>query len=369
MTLFGVALRNLSGWQPRNLGALAGITIAVASFVALVGLARGVEHSLLSTLVDRGTDLMVTEAGALDLVSSIVPDARAEDIDEIEGVTRTAPELSRLTSLDDGRSVGVVGWPVGSFPWESLTVVEGRLPAGPDRREVAVGEALAERAGFAMGDEVWLFQTRFEITGVVTAPTVLARSLAYVPLTQAQALTFRDGQATVINVRTDPDRPDEVAGRIRERFPDLAVERAETLASDFMFARIAAVLAYAISTVALVSAGLVIFTAMSTAVAARRGEIAILSAIGWARWRIVSALLIEGTVIAMVAGVAGAAAGVLAAEAVAARPDISGFVAPRIGAALLAQGVGLSLAVGIVGSLLPALSVTRRPPAEVLRGK
>ena len=106
------ALRNLAYWQPRNIGALLGIMIAIASLVALIGLARGVQETLLNALETRGTDVLVTETGALDLISSIVPEELAADIAATPGVIAVAPELTRLTSLDDGRSVAVSSWPL-----------------------------------------------------------------------------------------------------------------------------------------------------------------------------------------------------------------------------------------------------------------
>lgn len=369
MSLVRFALRNLTTWHPRTFGALAGITIAVASFVALVSLARGVEETLASSVTTRGTDAVVTEAGALDLISSIVPDRLAGEIAGLPGVAETAPELTRLTSLEDGRSVVVVSWPVGSFPWRSLEVVAGRLPDQGEPRVVAVGEGLADRAGFAVGDTLTVFHDDFQITGVVTGPSVLARTLVYAPLPDVQELTFREGQATSINLDLEPGDPGGTVAALRKAHPDMTVEETEQMAENYLFGRIANVLALTISTVAMISAVLVIFTTMSTAVNARRGEIAILSAIGWPRWRVVWALLIEGAVLASVSGLIGIAAGVTIAKLVAAQPEIEGFVAPVFSMGLLVQAFLLSLAVGWIGTIVPALRATARAPAEILRSR
>lgn len=369
MTVVVVAFRNLAAWHPRNLGALAGIMIAVASFVALVSLARGVEDTLLSALETRGTDVVITEAGALDLMSSIIPDSLAAEVSAIPGVAGAAPEITRLTTLNDGRSIAVVAWPPGTFPWESLDVTAGRLPQAGDTQVVVLGEGLADRTGLSVDDTLQIFFSEFEVVGIVTAPAVLTRNLAYVPLADVQALTFREGQATSINVRLEADGREQTLTSLRARFPDLSVEETQVLADNYLFGRIAAALALTISTAALASAALVIFNTMSTAVNARRGEIAILSAIGWARRRIITMLLIEGVVIAVAAGLAGAFLGVIAAHLVAARPAIEGFVAPVIGLPLLLEAFVLSVAVGLVGSLVPAVRAASRPPAEVLRGR
>lgn len=368
MKLFYIALRNLAFWQPRNVGALAGIVIAIASFVALVGLARGVQDTLLNALEIRGTDVLITEAGALDLISSIVPDTLVSDAEALPGVVAAAAELTRLTTLEDGRSVVVVAWPLASYPWQGMTLASGRLPLDTDRHVVVLGEGLAQRMNIAVGDTISLFHEVFEIVGTVTSSALLARSAAYVALGDVQALTFRQGQATSINIQTKPDQTEQTIAALRERFPDLSVETTQKLGDNYLFGRLANVLALAISTVALVSSVLVIFNTMSTAVNARRGEIAILSAVGWTRWHIVAMLLIEGSAIALIAGLAGILAGVLLAHGVAAHPQIVGFIEPVIDAGLLFKAIGVSLGVGLFGAFVPAVRAVRRPPAEILRG-
>lgn len=89
MTLSGLAWRNLAGRPMRSLGTIIGVALAVASFVALVGLARGVSASLDSAWNTRGTDVVITEAGAADLVSSIVPEALEAEAAAVPGVGRS----------------------------------------------------------------------------------------------------------------------------------------------------------------------------------------------------------------------------------------------------------------------------------------
>lgn len=369
MSLAIFALRNLATWHWRNVGALAGITIAVASFVALVGLARGVAEGLLSALEARGTDAVITESGALDLMSSIVPDGLGAEIAVFPGIEAAAAELSRLTSMEDGRSVLVAAWPLGSFPWDSLTVVSGRLPDPGQTRVAVLGEGLASRTGLAVGDRFWLFHDTFEIVGIVTTPAFLTRNLVYVPLPDAQALTFRDGQATSIHLKLTRGSEEQALANLRSRFPDFTVDETKVLADNYLVGRIAETLGLTVSTVALASAVLFIFNTMATAMNARRGEIAILSAIGWARWRIVTALLLEGAIIALAAGLIGIAVGILVAHLVASRPGIEGFVAPVLGSRLFLQAFAISMLIGLLGSVVPVFRVVSRPPTEVLRGR
>ncbi|MCP4383164.1 MAG: ABC transporter permease [Hyphomicrobiales bacterium] len=373
MTLVSLAWRNLGTNKLRTFATVVGIVLAVASFVALVGLARGVEATLRASLEVRGTDVIVTESGAVDPMSSVVSDRLAEAIAQEPGVAAASVELTRMTSLESGASVIVVSWPMDAFPWQTLEIHDGRLPVPTDERPALIGGSLAERLGLAVGDEIVLFQTAFPIVGTIESTSVLTRNLAFIPLADAQELTFREGQATSVNVWLDPSATKQgketTIAALRRDFHGYAIETTEKFAADYTFARFADVLSLSISTVALISAIFAILNTMSMSVNEKRGEIAIMSAIGWTRRRIILLILLEGTILSLAAGLLGIVVGVAVAYSVALSPTIAGFIAPEIRPGLLIQAAAITLAIGLIGSLIPAARTAAMAPAEVLRGR
>lgn len=373
MNLFTLSGRNLRAQKVRTLATFAGVMLAVASFVALIGLARGVERTLRSSLELRGTDVVVTEAGAIDLMSSIVSADLSDRIARSPGVEAAVPELTRMTSLENGASAIVTAWPEGGFPWSTLDLIAGKLPNAGGQPAAAIGESMAARHGLAIGDRISLFQTDFNVVGIIGSRSVLTRNLVLVTLDDAQRLTYREGQATSINVRLDADASAEekqqIVQALEESFAAFSVESTEQLASGYTFARIADALSASISLVAFASAVLAIFNTMSMAVNERRGEIAIMSAVGWPRSRIVSCIVIEGVMLTVAAGIFGCLAGVLAARTISVSGSIAGFIDPEISLSLLVQAALISLVIGLIGSLVPALRTVRLSPADILRGK
>jgi len=103
----------------------------------------------------------------------------------------------------------------------------------------------------------------------------------------------------------------------------------------------------------------------------RQHELAIRSAIGASRWRIVRQLLVEATVISFT----GAALGVAASYWLAKLPMVlspDSFPAEsviRINASILAFSVALALLCGILFGLVPALRLSRRDSARALPGR
>ena len=104
---------------------------------------------------------------------------------------------------------------------------------------------------------------------------------------------------------------------------------------------------------------------------ARRHELAIRSAIGASRWRIVRQLLVEAVVISCTGAVLGVAASYwLAKLPLLLSPD--SFPAEsviRINAPILAFSVALALLCGICFGLVPALRLSRHDPARLLPGR
>ncbi len=103
----------------------------------------------------------------------------------------------------------------------------------------------------------------------------------------------------------------------------------------------------------------------------RQHELAIRSAIGASRWRIVRQLLVEAIVISCTGAVLGVAASYwLARLPMVLSPDsfpAESFI--RINAPILAFSVALALLCGILFGLVPALRLSRRDTAHVLPGR
>jgi len=373
MTLGSLALISLRARPMRTLATLLSVMLAIGSFIALVGLARGVEISLLSALNDRGTDAIVSEAGAADLVSSIVSESLAKQLAQAPGVAAAAAELTRLTSLENGGSAIVVAWPVDSFPWTTLHLIDGRLPASNTAFEAVLGASVAKRLGAVVGDKITIFQSAFTVVGIAKSDSFLVRSLTMVPLKVAQDLTFRQGQATAINLRLNrklsQTRREATIAALRTRFPLTSIEVTTTLVNSHTFVRIANALSRSIAIVALLGAVIAIFNTMSMAVRERRGEIAIMKAVGWDRWRIVALFVLEGVIIAVAGGLFGCIAGIAVAEGVAHSTIVAGISDPAISKVLLGQAMGVSVLIGLLGAFFPALQTASLSPAAVLRGK
>lgn len=378
MTLTGIAALNLTHRPWRTGLTLLGVVLAIAAYVALLGLVEGIEGTLVESFSSRGTDVVLTEAGAADVLSSVVPVGLVDEVAQVEGVAAAAPELGRMTTVGENTTSFIIGWPADAFGMRAMEIVEGRFPLPEDRTEtvaggITLGTRLAERLDVGVGDLVEVFATDFVVTGLYTSEGVMAMNGALTLIEDMQAQTYRDGQATSIVVQLSDDlspvERDAAIARLSERFPDLSVDPTETLVQEYSNLRIATILAWVVSTVAVASAALAVLNTMAMAVNERRGEIAILGAVGWPRGRIVRLLMLEGAWLTIAGSALGILVGIAVAWIVAWSPQVEGFVEPVIDGTLLIRAVAIGLGIGLIGAYVPAIRAASEDPASILRGK
>jgi putative ABC transport system permease protein len=116
------------------------------------------------------------------------------------------------------------------------------------------------------------------------------------------------------------------------------------------------------------------FGAMNTmyaAVAYRTREIGTLRALSFARWRIVSAFLVESIALAVIGGVVGCVLALPVNGLSTGTTNFSSFSEVafrfRVTPSLVAAGVVFSALMGALGGLLPAVRAARIPVARALR--
>lgn len=371
MNLATLAARNLRRRPMRTGLTVASVGLAVAAFVALTMLAGGMESAFRDSLDARSTDALVSEHGVVDLLASLVPEDLARKIAEVPEVAATSPELVRVAPAGETMQALIAGWPPDSFLWEGIGWVDGRGPKRGEQGVAVLGEALASSLKAGTGDRVELFLEPFTVIGIMSSSSAINRSLAIVPLADLQALTFRSGQATTIHVKLrqglSPDAEAMALDHVRAVAGSYAVEATDEAVRDNGVVRMARALSWAISLIALVIGIIGVLNTQTMAMNERLGEIAMLSAIGWSRSRILRAALLEGLLIAAAGGAPGMVLGVVASRAVAALPQLRGFLDPTPSVALLVEVALAVLVLGALGALLPAWRATAGEPATMLR--
>lgn len=429
MRLTTIALGHLRRGKTRAALVVAGLTLGVATAVALSGVTKSLETHMGEELDRYGANIVVAPKTegldvsyggvALSDVSYELEKLTEADLDRIRSIELSrnlavvAPVLIGATTVEGRRAVlaginqgeelrlkrwwSVFGRPpmtpdevlVGYEAAVALDVVEERACEAPDSLTAEPVDPMAAIPVFGGNDAsdsghhaatkrmVAIKRERIDVggrtltvTGVLDTTGTSDDRLVFADLDVAQEILARPDELSLVEISAlCADCPvGDIVAELASALPDARVSAMQqaVAARTMTVARLARFGA-ALAAVVLVVAGLLVFVTMTGSVSERRREIGVLRAVGLRRSHILTILGIETAILGVVSGVVGWAAGT-ATGAAAARY----FAEATIGdvsldpvAALLA--VGGAVLVGALGALYPALKASDLDPTEALR--
>jgi putative ABC transport system permease protein len=382
---FTVATAGLRARRIRTTLTAAGIAIAVAAVVAVLGIAQSAKAELLTQLGEQGNLLTVASAESINGRTVPLPLTAEPMIARIPPV-RTVTAIASLDNVPVRRSRAIPAGQTGGMnvvaAQPSLPVTMGTpmllghyLDATAEHYPLAVlGYEAAKILGIGALDgrtQVLLGDHFFTVTGVL-APITVAPEMdvaALISFGQAEKVFGRTAGPSRIYLRADPDQVAGVAAVLTATtIPDGRNDVQVRRPSDLLVARIAAKGAFVglflgLGAIALLIAGVGIANIMVISVLERRSEIGLRRALGARRRHVAVQFLLESTLLAAIGGLAGAGLGVLA-TAVAARLGGNPAAIPP---AAIGAGLGAALLVGALAGLYPAARAARLSPVEALR--
>ncbi|MCC9739743.1 ABC transporter permease [Streptomyces sp. MNU89] len=227
-------------------------------------------------------------------------------------------------------------------PLTSSALTEGRtFESGETDAEVAVVDnAYAQREDLAVGDEISVKGTEFEIVGIATADSGSAAADVYIPLERAQTLSDSKDEITTVYVRAEDSQAiGAVKSAIQKNVTGTTVTTSEDLAATVSgslstAADLASSVGKWLSVVVLAAAFLVAGLLTSSAVSRRVREFGTLKALGWKSGRVTRQVVGEAVVNGLLGGALGIALGLGGAYLITA-------LSPGL-TAELARGAGLS---------------------------
>jgi putative ABC transport system permease protein len=218
-------------------------------------------------------------------------------------------------------------------------------------------------------DRLTLAGREFRVAGVLTPTGAREDGMIFGHLQTVQTLLGKPGQLSLVEVSAlCQDCPvEDIVAQISQQLPNAKVSaiqqvvRARTEAVERLTR-----FALAVSGVVLLIGALMIFTTMTGAVVERTKEIGVLRAIGFRRAHIIKGVMLEVLLLSTAGGLLGWAAGLLASRALLPYFSQTGMgltVDPK----LAVFSVMAALIIGVASSIYPALRASRLDPSEAVR--
>jgi putative ABC transport system permease protein len=392
MRPFLFAWRSLTRQPARATLGVVGIAAVGALLFDMLLLSRGLVISFGDLLESVGYDVRITATEALP--SSGPPiEGISELIDQVSALSEvvdTVPIAFGRAAVPGELAVDLIGsGPTDLNVWK---VIDGEaLPSGDNPAAapaVVVNRNVAELLELAPGDGLTLMALGHEATALPKVEFVVAgvadfyfdtpdaRTVAVLlpAYWRSYGQTGRD-EADMLLLRSSPETgPESAVAAIRELYPDLNVFSNEQFLTRFQRTQFSYFrqISFALSTVTLFFAFLLVTTLLTVSVNQRFAEIASLRALGFARRRIVADLLWESALMVGAGGLLALPVGGLLAnqldtilKAMPGIPERLHFfvLEPRVTLLYVALLTGT----GILAALYPVYLAARLPIAATLR--
>jgi putative ABC transport system permease protein len=394
-----VALRGIGAHRFRLVATMLSVLLGVSFMCGTAILGDTVRASFDEVFADvyRDVDVVVRSENEIgqgfgtrrDRVDASVVD----QVGAIDGVAAAEGRVRGLLRVIDARGEPMynpqAGFPTVALNWPNVdelngwTLVEGTPPSGPD--QIVLDRRTAREGGYSVGDRVRLAVAAGtidrELAGVATfagldtysgSPAVLLDTAA------AQELVGEPGRFDTVEIVADPGTtPDALATSVRDAIgPGQQVltgaELTEESQNTFgQFVVLFTQLVSAFGAIALFVGMFIIYNTFTIIVSQRARELALLRAVGASRGQVLGSVLIEATVVGLVASALGVLAGRFVAELLRSLIRAFGFELPETPLQVLpgrfVLPVALAMGTTLVSAVIPAWRAARTAPVAALR--
>ncbi|MGQ0576475.1 MAG: ABC transporter permease [Pseudonocardia sp.] len=377
-----------------------GIVIGVTAVIVLVALGNGITTGFNESFGALGTQIIVTKTDGSVPGGGVARDLTDADVDALRD-RRAAPDIQSVTPVVTGTALleagtgqfrsSVAGSTADYVEVNNRDLVVGRFFTETEERSRAkvvvlgpnpVANLFAGQAGDALGREIRIGRTNFQVIGVlasdgqqdnvVVLPVGVARSYLLgggdeVGQLIVKATATEAVPAALEQVNTILSERHGIRDPAERDFDARALQSLLDNANQFL--SFLSLFTVAIAAISLIVGGIGVANIMLVSVTERTREIGIRKAIGATRTAILRQFLIESTVLAALGGIIGIVLGVglaLAGAAIlpAAVPD---FPPPTVSIDSIVIAFTISLVIGLVAGGYPANRAAKLRPIEALR--
>jgi putative ABC transport system permease protein len=361
----------------KSVFALVAVAVTIGAVLIIQGFQIGIYAQLPGLVLDRGGDLIVTQAGITNMIAarSTLPQLTRRQVEAVEGVTNAFP-LTAFSVIysHNGRKTPlfIIVYDIAGGP---RNLISGAPPKGS--RDIVVDRSLATIHGLATGDPIVISDYKFRISGITKKNVAFFSPFAFVTYdgmidfyweadVVGDITTFPLLSFLIVELAKGADRR-EVAARIEASVPDADVFAPSALAAnDRELARtMLGPVFNLITAVSFVIGILVIGLVMYVSASARRRSLGVLKALGFSSWQLSVSILFEAALISALAFPFGVGLAWLVAVAVDAFAPLY-VVLYNDPAALLRTALGCTV-FALAGSLIPVRLIANVEPAMVFR--
>jgi putative ABC transport system permease protein len=377
-------IRSLMARKVGSLMTIFGTGMVVWASIFAFGLYAGLENTLTTSV--NPLDVLVLRQGSTAETASAVTDKAAAEILSFPGIATdsngdplAAPELMVISYLPRRDATGNTNVTVrGVVPNSRLLRDNFQIVDGRDfkrgLREAIVSPALADRfQGLKLGEEFKAQDQSFKVVGYFEAGGGSSESEIWTDQPVLAQVANRTGSTSSVQLRAvSKEAQQQLIDRITadEQIALKAITEeqyyADQAEQSFFIKMIGQIIAFFLT----LGAMFAVANTMYGAIASRAREIGTLRALGFGRFSILTAFLLESLVLCILGAILGCLGALMLGEI---RTGTMGGTFTELvfsfnfGPAVLAQGAILAIVMGLIGGFAPALRAVRMKVVDALR--
>ncbi len=384
LAVAGVGIASLPQRWGSSMVIIVGIAGVVTVLVAMLAMAEGFSQTLKET--GNTETAIVLRGGSQAETNSVILRDQVPLLGGLPGIARAAdgkplvsPELSQvvnMTTRSDGLDANAQLRGVGAQAWllrPQVKVVEGRRFT-PGLRELLVGrKAQQQYVGTEVGKMVEFANQPWTVVGVFESGDSHESELW--ADAEVLASTYNRSAFQSVTVKLEGNNGIKALKAALDADPRLKLDASTT--RDYYgkqsagLTQVIKVLGLVIGTIMAIGAMFGALNTMYAAVAGRAREIATLRALGFRGLPVVTAVMLETMLLALLGGLLGAALAWIIFNGYTVSTLSANFSQVvfqfRVSPELLWSGIKWALGIGLVGGLFPALRAATLPVTTALR--
>ena len=418
MKFRSLIIKNIFRNKTRSLLAILGIALGVATILGLGLVTGGLAASTQQALTADAADFTVISGtsgggGGPDGASGggapggsgspggqqLINQTTISEIQQISGVGTAAGVLrtnvdlndtstssstntsSSSTSSTSGSSNGNSGQGQGNFQMmysvigidssnlglDDIVIINGTSFSNDN--QVIIGEMAAQSLNKTVGDTIILSNQTFTIVGTYETGNFQDDRGIVMSLGKLQSLTGNTDMVSLILVKAaNGTDANTLADTIESKYPDELSTSTSLSGMERMNNGLEIIESgsWAVTLLTLLIGSIVVIVTMVKSVVERTREIGVLKAVGWTSKRILTMIMGESLVLALIAAVVGIVIGVGIVEIISIAQLIRG-IEPAFSAVLFLEALGVAIFLGIIGGIYPAYRASKLSPTEALR--
>jgi putative ABC transport system permease protein len=384
MNTIKLVCKNLFRRKGRFIFTLLGISIGMASFVALLSLGGSMRGEVTRQAQAMGANFMIMPEDICvfnliaivtgETISESMPYEIFERIEVLDGIT-VIPHLTQKAAVKDMPSVIVGILPEQTRSFREWEISDGEYFTSQDTGAVVIGTDFAKRRELNVGDVITIRNEQFTVKGIIAANYSNDDMTAFLPLEDAQRVFEKEEIISYMSAKVD-----DMSKMEYYESAIVAVANVQVATDEQLLGSVLAILGSVnitlqlVAAVALIAAAFGIINTMMTAVYERRREIGIMRAIGAKRGDIFKIFVLESGLYGFLGGIVGVSVGLLVSV-------FAGDFISQIGAndllkgatpqanfdiALILTAIGFSLVISVISGLYPAWKAAKLTPVEAI---